>query len=73
MRTASVLDKTSETISSKTDSHPTNFGWAVIIDSINFANKYGVALEIIKGADHRFKKPGELEQVVYHAINFIKK
>jgi hypothetical protein len=28
-------------------------------------------MNVVEGADHRFKKPGELEKVVNHTLNFI--
>lgn len=43
-----------------------------IADTITFANKFKIPLKVVKGADHRFKKSGELEQVIQHTVNFIK-
>ena len=43
---------------------------APITDSIAFMKKYNTKMEIIKGADHRFKKEGELDKVVELARNF---
>jgi len=43
-----------------------------IEDSIMFAEKFGATVFKIEGADHRFKKDGQLEQVVEIALNIIK-
>ena len=43
---------------------------APITDSIAFMKKYNTKMEIIKGADHRFKKEGELDKVVELARKF---
>ena len=43
-----------------------------IDDSIEFCQKYGSILYKVEGADHRFKKEGELEQVIDIAINILK-
>ena len=46
---------------------------APIEDSIKFQKKFSknVKLYMVKGADHRFKKPGELEEVIKIATNYI--
>ena len=43
-----------------------------IEDSIMFAEKFGANVFKIEGADHRFKKDGQLEQVVEIALNILK-
>lgn len=48
-------------------------GTAPIEDSIAFCKRFNIPIKVIKGADHRFKKPGELEQVVECTMNFIEK
>ncbi len=40
-------------------------------DSLKFSEMFDVPIKIVKGADHRFKKPGELEQVVKYTEEFI--
>lgn len=40
-------------------------------DSINFAKKFDIPIKLVKGADHRFKKPGELEEVIKLTEKFI--
>jgi alpha-beta hydrolase superfamily lysophospholipase len=44
---------------------------APIKDAYDFKEKFGVKMNVVEGADHRFKKPGELEKVVNHTLNFI--
>lgn len=48
---------------------------APIKDSIRFLEEKNTKGKIIKiiGADHRMKKPGELEKIVENAVNYIKK
>ena len=41
-------------------------------DSIEFCKKFGAILYEIKGADHRFKKEGQLDQVIDIALNILK-
>ncbi len=43
---------------------------APIEDSYAFQAKYQTAMKVVKGADHRFKKEGELEQVIAYAEQF---
>ena len=38
-----------------------------VTDSIRFAEENHLPLRIVKGADHRYKKPGELEQIIEFA------
>ncbi len=45
---------------------------APTIDAINFAKKNNLKISIVKGADHRFKNPGELEQVIQLTTDFMK-
>lgn len=42
-------------------------------DAINFAKHNNLKINLVKNADHRFKKPGELETVIELAIEFINK
>ena len=44
---------------------------APIKDAFEFANKFNVPVKVVEGADHRFKKEGELDKVVMHTLNFI--
>lgn len=44
---------------------------APIYDTKMFADKFEVPLKIIKGADHRFKNPGELKQVIKYTVDFL--
>ena len=44
--------------------HGTMDDVAPIQDSIEFAKLHGCSLYPVAGADHRYKKPGELEQVI---------
>lgn len=55
--------------------HGTNDNIAPISDSIKFQNKFKdeVKLYKIEGADHRFKKEGEIEKVINVATNYILK
>ncbi len=42
-----------------------------VTDSIRFAEENHLPIRIVKGADHRYKKPGELEQIIeFAAENF---
>lgn len=43
---------------------------APIEDSYAFQAKYQTEMEVVKGADHRFKKEGELEEVIAYAEQF---
>ena len=43
---------------------------APIEDSFRFHKEYDTKMIVIKGADHRFKKEGELEKVVQYAKDF---
>lgn len=38
-----------------------------VTDSIRFAEENHLPVRIVKGADHRYKKPGELEQIIEFA------
>ena len=40
-------------------------------DSAAFAEKYGLHLHVVKGADHRYKKPGNLEEILSAAVPFL--
>ena len=40
-------------------------------DSIMFSEKNQIELYVVKGADHRYKHPGELEQIVEQAAAFL--
>ena len=53
--------------------HGTLDDTAPIEDSVKFQHKFNknVKLHKVKGADHRFKKPGELEEVINVATNYI--
>ena len=53
--------------------HGTLDDMAPIEDSIKFQKKFSknIKLYMVKGADHRFKKPGELEEVIKIATNYI--
>ncbi len=44
-----------------------------INDSINFSKKHNCTLYKIKGADHRYKKEGELEKVITITANILSK
>ena len=35
-----------------------------VTDSLRFAEDNHLPIRIVKGADHRYKKPGELEQII---------
>lgn len=38
-----------------------------VTDSLRFAEENHLPIRIVKGADHRYKKPGELEQIIEYA------
>ena len=40
-------------------------------DSVEYAEKNGLSLHMIRGADHRYKKPGELEEIVKVTSEFL--
>lgn len=44
---------------------------APLQDTMEFSKKYDIKIEIVDGADHRFKKPGELDKVVELTEKFI--
>lgn len=44
---------------------------APIEDATLFADKFGIPLKVVKGADHRFKGAGELEKVVKYTVDFV--
>lgn len=50
--------------------HGTNDDTAPISDSYKFRDTYQTAMKTVEGADHRFKKPGELDQVIDFAKDF---
>ena len=42
-----------------------------VADSMDFARRHQIRMYIVKGADHRYKNPGELEQIVEQAEKFL--
>ena len=40
-------------------------------DSVKFAEKNGLKLHMIKGADHRYKNPGNLEEILSVTVPFL--
>ena len=52
--------------------HGTNDDIVPITDSISFANIHHCSIYKIKGADHRYKKDGEIDQVIQISTDIIK-
>lgn len=71
LKNTQILDIYINTFSNILMIHGDKDTTAPIEDTIVFSNKFSIPLKIIEGADHRFKKPGELEKVVDYTISFI--
>ena len=41
------------------------------LDSVRFAEKNGLRLHMIEGADHRYKEQGNLEEILSVTISFL--